>query len=578
MDNIEDEIERLISEALNSIENRHATVLIGSAVSPALIRRILENSVVFGVIRGEISADDPWGGVSFVDRNGGREIVPAALPKLLLMVSRERLGIRAAVSLVRRGVRGLVMISPLGREHQQQSLSKHLFGDAVAAIRHYVVPDDVVRNVWVVRRIAESLDGRARRKLSCLPRLQIERPRGPGPIVLASGSLGAGGSERQLMLAAIGLQKQLKNEVQILCQSKLLGGGEFFLERIGAHGVVVKDDIKANAYTFPLSERMEVAAEIDRLGLTGSSLGHLVGGFMLEFRKSCPAVVHAWLDEPNIAAGFAAALCGVPRIILGGRSVAPRHFKFYRTYMRSFYRALLSLPSVKMVNNSRAGARDYADWLGVPRERIQVIPNGVDFSSMRDVDLKEVAALRVQLGMDEGPIIGMVGRFAEEKRPFLWLDTAQWVYERCSKANFLWVGDGQLRQAAREYADKSAFGRRFFTPGIVEDVSVALAAMGVFLLTSRVEGLPNVIIEAQRYGVAIVTADVGGAKEALVDAASGVSIPSSDPAKFGAAILQLLNEPKSTTSLRRKNASTVEKMFSADSMIELFFSLYSLEK
>ncbi|MEJ2117306.1 MAG: glycosyltransferase [Alphaproteobacteria bacterium] len=578
MDTSEGEIERLIVEALSSIASGHATVLIGSAVSPLLIRKILENPVVFGIIRVEISAGDPWGGVIFVDRNGGREVVPPSLPKLLLVVSRERLGIRAAVSLVRRGVRGLVMINPLGREHQQQSLSKHLFWDTIAAIRRYVVPDDAVRNGWVVRRIAEGLDGRVTRKLSCLPKLQIEHSRGSGPIVLASGSLGPGGSERQLMLAAIGLQKRLKNEVQILCQSKLRGSGEFFLERIGAHGVVVKDDIVTKAYAFPLSERMEVAAEIDRLGLTGSSLGHLVGGFMLEFRKSRPEVVHAWLDEPNISAGMAAALCGVPKIILGCRSVAPQHFKFYRTYMRSAYRAHLSLPNVTMVNTSHAGAESYASWLGIPRKSITVIPNGFDSSSMRDVERRDVAALRTQLGIDAAPIIGMVGRFAEEKRPFLWLDSARSVMEKNSKVNFLWVGDGPLRQAARDYAAKIGIGGRFFTPGLVEDVSSALAAMDVFLLTSRVEGLPNVIIEAQFYGVAVVTADVGGAKEALTDGLAGISIAGSDPRRFADAILSFLKKPEVIAKLGGKSRGIVGESFSTKSMIESIVSVYSLGK
>ena len=578
MDSIESEIERLVMEVLSSMADDHATVLIGSAVSPALIKRILRNSVVFGVIRGEVPAEDPWGGAIFVDRSGGREIVPVPLPKILLVVSRERLGIRAAVSLVRRGVRRLVVLNPWTSGYQQKWLSKHLFEDAMAAIRHYVLPDDVVRTVGVVRRVFEGLDGRATRKLSPLSRQQIEPARGSGPIVLASGSLGAGGSERQLMLAAIGLKNRVKNEVQILCQSKLSGGGEFFLGRIGTHGVVVKDDIKTNAYTFPKSERMEVSREIDRLGLTGSSLGDLVGGFLLEFRRSCPAVVHAWLDEPNIAAGMAAGLCGVPKIILGCRSVAPQHFKFYRTYMRSAYRALLSLPNVAMVNNSCAGAESYANWLGIPRERITVIPNGFDSSSMKDVERRDVDALRARLGMDEAPIVGMVGRFAEEKRPFLWLDAARSVMERNSNVNFLWVGDGPLRHAARDYADRIGIGGRFFTPGLVEDVSSALAATDVFLLTSRVEGLPNVIIEAQYYGIAVVTADVGGAKEALTDGVAGISIAGSDPAKYGDAILRFLNDPRAIAESRSKSRAVVGKSFSTKSMIELIISAYSLDR
>ena len=123
-----------------------------------------------------------------------------------------------------------------------------------------------------------------------------------------------------------------------------------------------------------------------------------------------------------------------------------------------------------------------------------------------------------------------------------------------------------------------ALVERFFTPGLVEDVSSALAATDVFLLTSRVEGLPNVIIEAQYYGVAVVTADVGGAKEALTDGVAGISIAGSDPAKFGDAILRFLNDPRAIAESRSKSRAVVGKSFSTKSMIELIISVYSLDR
>ncbi len=252
VDKVEEDVERDIADALDFLADGQVTILIGTALSPALIKRVLDNRGVFGIIRGETSVDDPWGGALFVDRNGGREIVPLPIPRVLFMVLRERLGVRAGVALMRRGVRRVFVLTPWKRAHRRQwllnHLLTHLLKDSVVAMRHHILPDEVIRTVGVVRRLAETLNGRWAPNLSRVPRQEAEASLETGPIVLASGSLGAGGSERQLVLAAVGIKKRVKNEVQILCQSKLADGGEFFLKRIDGHGVAVRGDIKINVY------------------------------------------------------------------------------------------------------------------------------------------------------------------------------------------------------------------------------------------------------------------------------------------------------------------------------------------
>ena len=64
-----------------------------------------------------------------------------------------------------------------------------------------------------------------------------------------------------------------------------------------------------------------------------------------------------------------AVLCGVGKVVIGCRSVSPRHFSLYQTYMRPLYRLLAASPQVTLLANSAAGAADYAAWLnGFARE------------------------------------------------------------------------------------------------------------------------------------------------------------------------------------------------------------------
>jgi glycosyltransferase involved in cell wall biosynthesis len=78
--------------------------------------------------------------------------------------------------------------------------------------------------------------------------------------------------------------------------------------------------------------------------------------------------------------------------------------------------------------------------------------------------------------------------------------------------------------------------------GQMSDVRLALSCMDVMLLTSRQEGLPNVLIEAQALGVPVVTTHVGGAPEALSQGRTGWSVATDYPDFLAAPVLSLLRD------------------------------------
>src|SRR5262249_36484138 len=106
--------------------------------------------------------------------------------------------------------------------------------------------------------------------------------------------------------------------------------------------------------------------------------------WLQEFKRSRPEVVHAWQDLTSLMAVVAALLAGVPRVVLGCRSVRPDNpRRRLRRFMKEAYQAVLGHPSVVLSNNSRAGAEDYADWLEIDPARIEVVHNGIDFDRLR---------------------------------------------------------------------------------------------------------------------------------------------------------------------------------------------------
>jgi glycosyltransferase involved in cell wall biosynthesis len=259
--------------------------------------------------------------------------------------------------------------------------------------------------------------------------------------------------------------------------------------------------------------------------------------------------------------------------------MSPRHFALHQPFMRPIYRLLATRPNVVFLNNSEAGARDYADWLGVAPQRIRVVRNGFDFGGFPDT----VAGAR--LGGDyrqrhgiaaDALVIGTVMRLSEEKRPGLWVEVAKRVARAVPESAFMMVGDGPLRRELEQAVADAGLTDRFRFTGHERQVVAALASMNAFLLTSRAEGLPNVLVEAQAMGVPVVTADVGGARETLDDGMTGWLIDSDDPDAFAGTIVALLRDAEWRAAAAAAGRALARERFGQGRMIDETLAIYGL--
>ncbi len=410
-------------------------------------------------------------------------------------------------SRLRRGERSLYVYAGIGLEHR--SAAALLARRAAAHVR---------------RRLPERLIGPVvTAALAAAAELELPTvsPTADAPVLLAARDLGPGGSERQLVTLAAGLRNDgVAAEIVLLDAA---GPASMFFGS-AAH-VAGVDVVDASAPGWPVPPPTLVA-KLRRLRRLLTSIDDAFADDVLRaciaFLQRDPAVVHAFLDHPSCVCGVAGILLGVPRIVLHARSMTPRHFDFFQPWHRAVYRWLVAQPNVRLAANSRAGAADYAEWLGVDARRIAVVENGVDSPSAR----ARRAAVRGELGIaDDVPVIGYVGRFAAEKRLELFLAAAAETAPAFPGMVTLLAG-GTVEQLKR-IVPAVQLARGVRTVGQVRDVSGLLAACDVVMLTSRVEGIPNVLIEAQQQGTPVITVDAGGAREAVVDGGGVVVAPES---------------------------------------------------
>jgi glycosyltransferase involved in cell wall biosynthesis len=318
----------------------------------------------------------------------------------------------------------------------------------------------------------------------------------------------------------------------------------------------------------------------DLFGLLPLALRQQIGVLTSRFLHDLPAVVHAWSDHRNITAGVAAALAGVPRIVLSTRSVAPLGTRTVPTYFREIYRALLDRPGVVLANNSAAGARTYAEWLGVEAMRVRVIYNGVDIDGLeRARNPRTTAAHRARLGLPaDARVVGSVFRLGRVKRPLLWLEAAAAVARRCSEAYFVIVGEGPLRDQMATAAAGLGIGDRLHMPGLSRDVAPWYDLMDVVLLTSEREGTSNTALEAQALGRPVVSPAVGGMPETFVPGTSGFLVSADpSPVEIAACVTRALMDTAWRDQAEQAARSFVRGRFSVERMIGDTLDLYGFE-
>lgn len=389
----------------------------------------------------------------------------------------------------------------------------------------------------------------------------------PRRVLLVTGTLGAGGAERQVALTAMGLAEQgaAPGWPQLATlQSLDIPGSAHLLPEIANAGIAHHDlGMEANSHArLPL-----------RLAYCDDLVSLLPAGFRQQVIALChlivrlrPGVVHGWQDVTGAAAALAGLLCGVERIVIGTRSIAPdRKEGRNRSWLRDLMRGLMKLERVRLVNNSRSGAADYCRWLDLPPGRIACIPNGF---SLPDGSRKETRADTATF------TVGGVMRLTEEKRPDLWLDTVIGLIEQGRDVRGLLVGDGPLMaELAARIADRD-LDNRIELAGRRGDMATQYARMDVLMLTSRTEGLPNVLVEAQAYGLPVVSTDAGGASETFVDGQTGLLSRSATVEGLARQLGMLLDDPEKRLAMGRAGADHVRSEFGMDRMLDRTAAVY----
>jgi glycosyltransferase involved in cell wall biosynthesis len=192
-----------------------------------------------------------------------------------------------------------------------------------------------------------------------------------------------------------------------------------------------------------------------------------------------------------------------------------------------------------------------------------------------DPTLYSQALSRDRLGIPANvPVLGNVGRFSAQKDPLSWIRVAAQVHAIIPECYFLLVGDGPLKGQVLQAIKEFDLGHRVILTGLRRDVPELLSAMDVFLLTSLWEGLPRVVPQALAMGLPVVSNQVDGISDAVIDGQTGFLARPGDTQALATHCVRLLQEPSLRQMLGTNGKLFVQTEFSLERMIEQLEEIY----
>jgi len=318
------------------------------------------------------------------------------------------------------------------------------------------------------------------------------------------------------------------------------------------------------------------AEELQEVGIPVESLGMRRGvpdprGLVRVvdvIRRERPQVVHSHMVHANLLARLAHLLVRVPVLVCTAHNINEGG------RCREWAYRLTDFLCDVTTQVSRAGLERYVRVGAVPRHKIRFIPNGVDTDRVRP-NPEVRARLRHELGLGTAFVWLAVGRFEEAKDYPNMLRAFVRVMRECENTVLLIVGQGSLREETERLAGELSVALRVRFLGVRKDVPELMNAADAYVMSSAWEGMPMVLLEAGAVGLPVVTTDVGGNREVVMDGQSGFLVPPKNPEALARAMLRLMDLPlEERLGMGECGRKYIEENYSLERVVDQWEALY----
>lgn len=312
----------------------------------------------------------------------------------------------------------------------------------------------------------------------------------------------------------------------------------------------------------------------DNIGVETFDYGHSYNlGLLWYIRKTIRRyrieIVHTHLSRMNTY-GFVASR------FTGAKNVMTVHglTEFSGFPGRMYYTVFGNL-SGKIVTVSKMLAKEFHSTTHVSRNKIAVIPNGIDTARFaQTVDRREI--LRRFNIPPEAKVILAVGNIREIKGyEFLIESFASIAGENPDLAAVICGGDyAGYKHNLDSLIDRYGLSHRIYFTDFIPDIEALYGAADLYALTSISEGFSLTTVEAMASSMAVVSTDCVGPREIIDDGVDGVIVPDRDQKRFAQAMLDLIRDENKRRAMGKAARKKVEERYSIDKSVRAFEELF----
>ncbi len=216
----------------------------------------------------------------------------------------------------------------------------------------------------------------------------------------------------------------------------------------------------------------------------------------------------------------------------------------------------------------------FVEQLDIPSKSIRVINNGIDTKRFSPNGERKKFAEIIPLKNSKKIVIN-VGRFAEAKDHLTLLSAVHKVLQKRDDLHLVLVGDGELRSAIEMKIDELGLGNHVSLLGSRSDVDKLMPSADIFVLSSKREGLPMVLMEAMSSGLPVVATDVGGIAELVHNNVNGALVPPQNADSLAEAINTILEHPNKALQMGKSARNLIINRYSLDKISESYAALYN---
>ena len=330
----------------------------------------------------------------------------------------------------------------------------------------------------------------------------------------------------------------------------------------------ITERLKIPVHTFPYLRRKI------------SPLWDLVITFQLFkfIKKNKFDIVHTHSAKAGVVGRIAAWLAKTP-IVIHHNHGNPFH-RFQNWFVRELFKSIekfASLFCIKIVSVTYTIVDEMVANKIASREKFRVIRSGFDVENFMNYDTTNDNNTREKYGLSKNDIVlGNIGRLSVLKGHTYLLQAFEKVSRQLSNAKLVLVGDGEIKDELTKFISERNLSDKVIFTGLVwpKEIPSIISVLDVVVHTALLEGLPRVFAQSMLMGKPVISFDLDGAHEVIVDGKNGYLIEPMNIDMLAQKILDLVSDISKARKFGEFAKNNISDDFSIQTMVDNTDRLY----